>query len=368
MSPQQSSLLALVLLIGYQVACTDDDTGELEWQGEHVTVYGHGYSEADVCAGSLTALDQRIGMVMDYFGIESAPHFRFWWVPEDEWEDAGFCPSGGLACATWIRAWSPRLPDMHEATHMITDVFEGDGCPPILNEGLAEYFSDAEFSRSSPTDEFTVEDLIDARYLPPGVGVYARAAHFTAVLLELFGPETMIELCEAIPWRDTVSDWRVALPEITGFTFDEILEYYSEAPNCTSHQLRARLWGCAGTPDFVYIRDDPQRNYFHFDTDCNDQRTTNANFTSIGGAASTRLIYLPVGAWVNIEAKATGPSGKPALFAVQQCASCFDDPVALRSGDPMGPFIEDAYFLMPGFYEVTLFFDPQDRAELTIWR
>lgn len=356
-------LLPMLLLLSCDSGCTDDGIERFQWEGEHVTVHGYGYSKSDVCAGSLPALDQRIFMIKEFLGVDSTPRFEHWWAADDVWE--GFCPTDVPACARYDVAWSLRLPDMHEATHNIISSLNSGGCPPILSEGLAEYFDEAAFARSTVTQEFAVEDLIAHERLPLEAGVYTRAAHFTAYLLETYGPEAVIELCQAIPRDDSVVDWQTAMPKIVGLPLEDVLFLYelSYGP-CTSHQVRARLWGCAGTPDFVLIGDDPQRDKYRLETDCNDPRTTNA--AEEGGAVTTRLLYLPDDEWLNIEALAEGPSGMAARFTVQQCASCFDEPITIRSGDPGEPFLGDAHLLEAGFYEVTLFFDPRDRAELRI--
>jgi hypothetical protein len=359
------SFLSLLLLISCDRACTDDGLliEDFEWEGEHVTVRGYGYTEADVCAGSLEALDDRIALLEGFLGIDSTPHFEFGWIALDIWHEDTSCAKL-TGCADGHKAWSTRLPHMHEATHMITHSFE---CPPILNEGLADYFDDPDFSRQSPPEGLSVEDLIEDDRILGGVGAYARATHFTSSLLEAYGPEAVLELCRAIPRDDTIADWQAAVPEVLGLSFEDVLWVYEIAyPACTSHQLRGRLWGCAGTPDFVLSSEDPQRSEYRFQTDCDDSRTTNAASPVHGGAATSRLIYVVGDDWLTIEARAEGPSGTPARFTLQECVSCYHEPVAVRSGDPGWLNIENAYEVRAGFYEVTLFFDRHDRAELSI--
>lgn len=361
------SLLPLLLILSCDQGCSADAESDVfvpdfEWRGENVTVRGYGYSEADLCAGSLTALDQRIALVEGFFGMDSTVHYDFGWVAPDVWEQSACADVGG--CSGGHKAWSPRLPDMHEATHFITDAFD---CPPILSEGLADYLDDPNFSRIALPEDLSVEDLIEDDYQLSEPGAYARAAHFTSSLLEAYGPEAVIRLCRAIPRDDTLADWQAAMPEVLDLPLEEVLWVYDIAyPSCTSHQLRARLWGCAGTPDFVLDSNDPQRSEYHFETDCADTRTTNATTPTLGGAATTRLIYVINDDYLKIETHAEGPSGTPARFTLQQCASCFDEPLAVRSGDPGWLDVDNAYEVKPGFYEVTLYFDRRDRAALTI--
>lgn len=175
---RSSSLLALVLVVG----CTDDGVERFEWQGEYVTVYGYGYSEADVCAGSLTALDERIGMVMDILGVEPPQQYRFTWASDDAWQERPFCAPPAFACSYRDKAWSRRLPDMHEAVHMVAASAAEDRCPPLLGEGLADYFDDPRLSRVVPADNYSLTTLIDGHPLPQSARTYARAMHFVSYL------------------------------------------------------------------------------------------------------------------------------------------------------------------------------------------
>jgi hypothetical protein len=361
------SLLPLLLLSCDQ-GCTDADGNipifvpDFEWHGENVTVYGYGYSEADLCAGSLTALDQRIALVEGFFNLDSTPHYEFGWMAPDVWDQTACADVGG--CAGGHKAWSPRLPDMHESTHVIIDAFE---CPPILEEGLAEFLDDSSYSRRVLIKDLHVEDLIENGYQLSGPGAYARATHFTSYLLQTYGPEAVFQLCRAIPRDDSLADWHAAVPEILELSFEDLLWFYNtEYPPCTSHQMRARLWGCAGTPDFVLASDDPQHSEYRLEASCSDSRTTNATTPGLGGAATTRLIHVISDEYLTLDAHAEGPSGTPARFTLQRCASCFEGPLAVRSGDSGSLGVDDAYYVQPGFYEVTLYFDRRDQATLTI--
>lgn len=358
-------LLPLLLLLSCDQGCTadaEDDffAPDFEWRGENVTVYGHGYSEADLCAGSLTALDQRIALVESFLGLDSTRHYEFGWVAPEVWEQSGCAPFDG--CAARDRAWGLRLPHMHEATHMITSAFE---CPPILDEGIADYLDDSRYSRRRLQTDLGVEDLIEDDYQLSAAGSYVRAAHFSSYLVETHGFEAVLELCRAIPRDDSLADWQTTVPEILDLSFEELLSHYSEYRSCTSQELRARLWGCDGMPDFVLDSGDPHRSDYRLETDCSDNRTTNAALPDLGGAATTRLLHVVKEAHLTLEAHAEGRSGIPARFTLQQCASCDEEPLAVRSGDSSSLGV-DAYPVEPGLYEVTLYFDRRDRAALTI--
>lgn len=358
----------LLIMAGCDPGCTAGDVEHFEWAGENVTVVGHGYSEADACAESLTALDERIAMVMDFLGIDSAPRFEFWWASEDAWEQRPLCEAPAYACARGHHAYSRRLPDMHEATHLVTYArIEDDECPPILTEGLAEYLEDPRFLRLTPSLDYGVVDLIEDHHLPKKQGVYTRAMHFVSYLVETYGPEEVVSLCSALPRDDSLSDWEATVPDVLNTSFGALLDDYETLyPLCTSDQLRARLWGCAGAPDLVLVGEDSRPRKYVLEAGCEGSRTTNAASADEGGAATTHLVHVPRDAWLTLSARATGRSGTPARFTIQQCASCYDDPITIHSGDSGWHDSEDTYLVNAGTYEVTLFFNPSDHAELEI--
>ncbi|MFO7561813.1 MAG: hypothetical protein R6X02_04165, partial [Enhygromyxa sp.] len=264
--------LALLLCVSCEDGCSDNDSSFV-WTGENVIVHGAGRSQTEVCAGSFDALVARIRMVEDYLGVDEGGPYKYWWYSDARWKERDPCQSGGYACNNHLGSTLSRaLPHMHEVVHMVTRRIGEDGCPLILDEGLAEHLDDQRWQDRAPSPDLTLADLLDSDDFSGEA--YVRAAHFVAYLIDWHGIDSVRRLCEEIPlFHSGRSDWDRAVREVLGMSLDELLvdyEYYY--PSCTRAQARAQLWSCAGAPDFVFIPNNPDNRHFKFEAGCDDPR------------------------------------------------------------------------------------------------
>ncbi|MFO7564971.1 MAG: hypothetical protein R6X02_20165 [Enhygromyxa sp.] len=355
--------LGLLLCVSCEDGCSDDDDSSFVWAGENVIVHGDGRSQSEVCAGTFDALVTRIRMVEDYLGVEGGGPYRYWWYSDERWKEFDPCQSdASSACNNHLgHTHSRLLPHMHEVVHMVTRRIGEDGCPRILDEGLAEHLDDQKWRDRAPSPDLTLADLLGSDDFRGEA--YIRAAHFVSYLIDWHGIDSVRRLCEEIPrFHSDRSDWERAVPKVLGMGLDELLVDYDDYdPTCTRAQARAQLWSCAGAPDFTFIPNNPHNAHFKFEAGCDDSRATNASFGKRGDATITRLVYFPIDTWIEVRARSLGDSGSRAWFIIQQCGRCEDDPQPqiFRTGDRTFGAV-GIYRFNAGLHEVTVFFDKRD--------
>ncbi|MFO7563574.1 MAG: hypothetical protein R6X02_13085 [Enhygromyxa sp.] len=336
---------------GEQADPWEDHT--FEWHGEHVSVYGYGYAQADLCGGSLAELDGHTALIEDALGL-AAPPYTFRWISKEEWSARTPCRLG-VFCTQGDAAMARTLPQMHEATHALL-YQAGVECPALLDEGLAMIF-DGPMPRARALDlaEYEVEDLL--RHFPYRGAAYDRAVHFVGFLIERYGVRKIIDLCRALPRRPTLTQWTEATSAVFEESLDELLTHYTGYPRCNRQQLRARLWGCAHE-DMIFQGD------LRIVGGCPDAQATNRG----GGAVQIlRRIAFPNEALVRVTVHAEGPSGNRPWYASVACAPCSESPLTVTQNDQASGPAANLHLYDAGLHEFVVYFDSRDNVDLHIW-
>jgi hypothetical protein len=341
-----------VLLLA--TACWADDYSFAR-RGENVTVYGYGVSEADACAGSFDALDTHVAAVRDFLWVDGPQHYVYRWFSDAYWSDLSPCSSDAFACTSSGEALSRNLPDMHEAVHMVTYSIGSDGCPSVLDEGLARYLG-APNPREWDPSEGDIRSHLTAEQIAVDMETHALAGHFVSFLVERYGAGSIVMLCNALPQETTIVDWELAVGRYLGKTLDALIAEYESYPVCTTQEYRARLWECAGDPDFTFSG---EHDEFVIESGCFDSRAMNSAWGYVGNTVITRRIYFPEDTWVAVEFYSMGDSGTAATFVSQMCAPCSAGPQTVTTTDPVSSVLYRA-----GMHEIVLFFDQRDTVQL----
>lgn len=232
------------------------------------------------------------------------------------------------------------------------------GCPNVLDEGLAMVYDGPLATWDLyPSADVDILPLLTAEPIPRTPDAYMRAGHFASFLIENHGPKAVIELCNAIPRKSTISQWTAAIQKTLGTSLDMLIADYAEYPQCNHQQLRARLWGCAGVPDVAFSTDS---DHYIVDSGCADPQTTNSG-SYLGDALLLRRVYFEQDTWVEISARSLGDSGTGATYVSQECAPCSEDPQVLVELDDV-----DVQLFRAGLHEVSVFFDRRDPIRLSM--
>jgi hypothetical protein len=248
---------------------------------------------------------------------------------------------------------------MHEVAHAISDAGQGRFCgPSVLEEGLAEYLSAPSFYEEwyGQPELSAAIALILTKAPIKGRVEYERAGHFASFLLETYGPEAVMALCERIPFYHDIEDWEAGVPELLSIELPELLAEYDQYPVCSRQHYRARLWECDGEPHAV--ADPAQDVVFEVALDCSDPGTIGPLSSR---AVATRRIFFPqpmrTAVYITDE---TGAD--PGLdFNLQKCAPCSATPDIFTSAD-----LTVAFQFHAGMYDLILFGELDQPQQLTI--
>lgn len=353
------------MLVGCQPEPYDwRDDYTFVWEGQHVTVYGYDRSEDEVCGGSFAAVDELSGLIIELFDFDDSTHFNYRWMSSEFFE--GKCPPTIRSCTA--RGDGPRsrsIPIMHEVAHALSDAGKGRFCgPSVLEEGLAEYLTGPGFYEAYGQPELSanIALILTSAGIEAGAE-YERAGHFVSFLMETYGPEAVMALCERIPFYHDIEHWEAAVPELLGVELPELLAEYEQYPVCSRQQYRARLWECDGEPDAV--ADPTQDVVFEVALDCSDPGTIGPFLGN--RAVATRRIYFPEAMRTGIiitdeNGEDPGPQGYGDLrFNLQECASCSADPDIFTSAH-----LGVVFDFRAGMYDLILFGDLDQPQKLTI--
>lgn len=335
-------------------------------EGENVTLYGYGYTEWDMCGGSFAELDGHAGMIMHDLGVDSTSVFR--WVSPHfmSLPDSGECP-GTNACAGGNEALAVVLPYMHEVTHTITDSIGGDGCPRLIDEGLASYYDGPSVSGVFDPGEWWSNITLSLREAME-VGFeytadfYAQGMRLVSYLAETYGPESIVALCEALPREPRLETWDAAVREVYGVPLDELIAAVEASPKCDAAQMRAKLWGCGGLIDYASPYHGSQ---YVVESGCDDYEATNGWLGTGTGAVLTRRVFVQDETEFEVVVRPIGhPVGRAPTYMITECKPCSLHPdVFLEIGHE---FFNDVHVLGNGSYEIAVFFDRRDQVRLTM--
>lgn len=349
-------LSALLLTASCENSCWTKDYSFVR-HGRLVTVYGYGLSESDACAGSFDELESHTELIRQALGLHAPASYTVRWFSEDHWETVEPCSASAFACTRHGVGMSRTLPEMHEMVHVVMRSADRE-CVNVLEEGLAGYFDGPMPWEWYPPDDYSIEQLLVEEEIPLTAAGYAFAAHFVSFLVENFGPEAVMKLCRSLPRSSSLAQWDVAAHRVLGSSLDQLLADYAVYPVCSGQQLRARLWGCRGEPDFTFSPEDP---FLAVVGGCSDTHATNAAWGDAGNAVLHRLVYFPEDTWVEVSARSLGESGTDAMYVTQECVSCSEDPQVFVELDDV-----DIQFYEAGLHEVSVFFDKRDAIRLTM--
>ncbi len=351
MAASVALLVGAVALAG----CNDDDPDAwlddyaFVWEGEHVSVYGYDLEPSDACAGSFAALETHTRSVMDLLGVDDSLHYDYRWMSQAAWQ--GVCPLDAGACNIDGEPRTRTLPDMHEVVHSVAYALPEHGCASMLEEGLGKYLDGPSYY-DAPLTERDIREELGERVISQHF--YARAGQFVSFLLERYGAQRFVELCEALPRGSSLAAWEAASREVLDTSLDALLADYRHYPECSPQQYRARLWECAGEPDFVFSVDN---DVIELEADCSDPRAMNSN---PGQIVITRRVFVPEPIMGAVSVVVAGKGSLRGSFMIQECAPCSAEPQVIR--DDGGPPI---YGLDPGMHELVLFLDSRDGDSLS---
>lgn len=354
----------VLTLVFLTTSCYDDwrDDYDFEWHGEHVSVYGYGYTEDDVCGGSLAELDGQAAMIKAELGVVDAPPSIVRWLARDFAADLDPCGTEVIACEIYGEALAPTLPHMHEVTHTIIEHVGSEGCPRLLSEGLSMYF-DGAFATDESTlvEPMTLREAMTIGYEWSG-SFYMNGMRLVSYLAETYGLNAVVKLCERLPAQPTIEQWDTATRAAIGITLEQLLADYDSYPQCSYSQMRAKLWGCQGPEDLeLYAKGQS----YTIESDCNDPHATNAG-GGPGDATLRRLLFVPWDLLIDVKVYALPDrQGPEPAYVITQCAACSEDPdvfVDVTSHPQSG----NLHVLRAGYHEVTVFFDRRDRVALRL--
>lgn len=353
------------VLVALSAGCGDwRDAPDFEWHGENVTVYGYGYTEANVCGGSFSELDGHIAMIERDLGIEDGPIYTYRWLSMGRLAAIDEPPCGShVACSANGEAVSLWLPHIHEAVHSI--IYHETQCPRLLDEGLAMYYEwgDAHGGDPPSWEETTLPALLEHGIGEDTHGPRVGAAmRLTSFLAEVYGPSSVLELCGELPTLEpSLAAWEVAVGKVYGISLDELVAEYEAHPRCTYSQMRAKLWGCQRSPDVLLAH--PGERII-IESSCADPNATNG-LGGPGDAVLRRLVQVPWDMLVEVDASSPGDrQGPEATYVITECAPCSDDPSV--HADSHHANVDDRHVLRAGRHEVSVFFDRRDRVRLSL--
>lgn len=333
----------LIPILVSAIGCTGDQwwagEPELEWSGEHLTIYGYGVDDSDACAGTFEYGDRFVGELAGIYGLDGVDIVQHW-AASALWAQANPCTDGReventAACTIDGEAWGPSLPFRHELVHGLNyRALGGRYCAQPLEEGLAVYFGHS-YGDADPGFLQTIDELLgDAANF--GAGSYNRAGHFVAFLVETYGLPLVLELCESVPSNYIRSDWDVSTQAVLGVALDQVLATYSGYPSCTQPQYRARLLECQGEPDVIVstsLSDPPDMLPVTLSCD-------RADIIGTTGMTTTRLLQIDEAGQYAIDVTAG------VEVFLEECVPCSMLPI-VGSGS--------VYILRPGRYTIRLY-------------
>jgi hypothetical protein len=253
---------------------------------------------------------------------------------------------------------------MHEVAHTITQHVGNDGCPRLLDEGLAQIYDGPGYM---DIDEQWWDDLEMTPREAMEIGFewsdawYANAFRFTSFLVETYGVDSVVELCAALPIEPTLETWDDASRKVYGVALQHLLVAYENYPQCSLEQMRARLWGCSGPPDIVLSHVDDDLAIL---SGCEDTQATNASAGERGDAVLLRRLYVTREMIVEFTTRTAGERlGPMPSYIVQECVPCSENPGVFVDDDHQ---LEPRHVLRPGMYEVSVYFDRRDAVELKV--
>jgi hypothetical protein len=361
---REATILIAVALLTTNCGDAWRDDYDFEWHGETVSVYGYGHTEADVCGGSFAEIDGHTAMIMADLGLEDGPPSVYRWMTPETFDAVDPCPHASYGCAPGGEAIATLLPLMHEVTHTITQYIGSDGCPRLINEGLAQIYDGPGYA-TIDSGWWDGLDMTPREAIAIGfewtLPWYANAFRFTSFLVETYGTVSVVDLCEALPIEPTLATWDEAVRSVYGVTLEQLLAAYEAYPRCSFEQMRARLWGCSGPADIVLTNagDD-----FTIQTGCHDTQATNAGSGRVGDALLLRRLYVDREMIVEVTTRTAGDRVGPVpSYIVQECVPCSENPGVFVDDDHQ---LEPRHVLRPGMYEVSVYFDRRDAVELKV--
>jgi hypothetical protein len=314
---------------------------------QYVTVHAYGLDPSQACAGSLANLDIHTRWVMDIFGLENPTRFNYRWISNHRWNRIFPPPPPIPAFVTNGEPHTRWLPDMHEIVHMVASALPQLRCPPLLEEGLAEYLGDPEFGEVYPSG--TVEELMIRRDdLSPGA--YARAAHFVSFLTESYGVAAIVDLCQAVGPADTRQAWEDGVARALSVSLDQLLTQYQAYPLCHQQQLRARAWECGGEIDHVFTEHD--KRFAVEEVGCSDPRAVNVVAGRRRDVALRRLVSFPEPMIVSVNAD------PGVIFITQECGPCSAQPQVQQAASAQ----RKLFSFRPGVHEIIAIFNKDEQV------
>jgi len=331
------TIIALSLLAAVCSACQAaphnwGDDYNFVWHGEHVSVYGFDREPEEAFAGSMQFTDDYAGVLADYLGYSLPAPINYQWMSPEFFE--GKCPGGASACTAWGRPRAQTIPHMHEIAHAVSYA-SGRYCASVLEEGLAEYFSWPRFEFTGgkePEFDAEIEDILTGA--PIRYSGYPRAGHFAAFLVETYGVDAVVELCQAVPIFNETADWERAFEAVFDTSLAALLNSYAEYPLCTPQQYRARLMECRGEIDITV---DPYDNTAFSVVMNGDQDDIIGPLD--GKMIAIRRVWVEEFTYALVTLRTQAGSIPRNAMASQQCVPCSAKPQVNASIDPSLTFV-----------------------------
>lgn len=262
--PTLSALLCVAALLGS--ACAPDEPAEMpdfEWQGTWITIWGFDTLPEDTCAGTFRYLDGYAGMLAAEYGI-TEPLGTYRWYSDAEFLDVDPCSRASNGCAGLNGVFARVMPLEHELVHsanIMTTV-----CPSLLSEGLAEYYGT---NSSTPASRDLRSLLEDPGVRPFPASDYPLAGAFAAFLIENYGLDQILEVCERAGLTPTAAEFSDAVSATLDVPLETLTSSF-ETFDCSYQQYRSKVYECSQSPSIVIGVEDVEST---FSLDCSDDLT-----------------------------------------------------------------------------------------------
>ena len=351
-----SAFLSVTAVVG--LACTPEDPEEMpdfEWQGTWITIWGFDTLPEDTCAGTFTYLDDYAGVLASEYKI-TEPLGIYRWYSDAEFLDADPCRHESNGCAGLNGIFARVMPLEHELVHsanIMTTV-----CPALLAEGLAEYYGT---NSETPATRDLSGVLEDPGVLPFPAKDYPIAGAFAAFLIEEYGLDRVLEVCERAGVNPTAAEFSDAITAALSVSLETLASSF-ESFDCSYQQYRSKVYECNQAPSIV-AGVEPVESTFNLD--CSDQLSIGPRDDEIWTLATAEAMQSGTYLVALKDESGTVVEDIVGLEIIQCDTKCADYPRVHSFKPGMGPVIAPVQ-LDAGTHAIRIWGEPDISAILTL--
>ena len=225
------------------------DLPEVTESGVHVVVAAD--PGLELCAGSLTHMDEFVARMYDEFALRDAPptgddRFRFYWLEPEGFHERTGCPDVAHACARGGSSFTPTAPINHELVHNVSATF---GRPlPFFTEGLAVAYEglgaeDSEGPRGGGDVRSFIGLTTSVQLI--WAGGYGTAGAFTAHLIDRHGLGAYMKMYATVGGLETIKGVDQIFRDTFGASLDATIRDFEARDDCSEAGRDAKLIECS---------------------------------------------------------------------------------------------------------------------------